>query len=152
MQNIEEKFKVIKPEIVEIVTRYIDISETEIPSTDYNIINDCNEIKIICEEMNKINEDLNCIKHNEDSTNSFFSLDECYVYIKNKCSKIFDIYNDILNKSEIDSSKCLELINILKHNINSTAFMMKISIISKANKNIPDKMLFIARLTLIKDN
>ena len=61
MQNIEKKFKVIKPEIVEIVTRYIDISETKLLPTDYNIINDCNKIKIICEEMNKINEDLNCI-------------------------------------------------------------------------------------------
>ena len=152
MQNIEEKFKVIKPEIVEIVTRYIDISETKILPTDYNIINDCNKIKIICEEMNKINEDLNCIKHTENYSDSSFSLDECYVYIKNKCSKIFDICNDILNKSEIDSSKCLEFINILKSNVNSTAFMMKISIISKANKNIPDKMLFIARLTLMKDN
>ena len=79
-------------------------------------------------------------------------MNECYVYIKNKCSKIFDICNDILNKSEIDSLKCLEFINILKSNVNATAFMMKISIISKANKNIPDKMLFIARLTLMEDN
>ena len=60
MQNIEEKFKVIKPEIVEIVTRFIDISETKILRADYNIINDCIK-KIICEEINKINEDLNCI-------------------------------------------------------------------------------------------
>ena len=152
MQNIEEKFKVIKPEIVEIVKRYKDISKTKILPTDFNIINDCIKIKIICKEINKINEDLNCIKHNEDSTNSFFSLDECYVYIKNKCSKIFDICNDILNKSEIDSSKCLEYINILNSNINITAFMMKISVQTKANKNIAEKMLFIARLTLMEDN
>ena len=79
-------------------------------------------------------------------------MDECYVYIKNKCSKIFDICNDILNKSEIDSSKCLEFIKILKSNANATAFMMKVSILSKANKNIAQKMIFIARLTLMEYN
>ena len=81
-----------------------------------------------------------------------FLLDKCNAYIKNKCSKIFYIRNDILNKSKIDSSKCLEFINILKSNINATAFMMKISILSKANTNIENKMLFIARLTLMEDN
>ena len=50
MEFIQEKFNVIKPEIVEIVTRYMNISETKILPTDYNIINECIKIKIICEK------------------------------------------------------------------------------------------------------